>query len=109
MDLVVHLLVYDFLWVSFSSAGSDDTHARVWDLRMLACSHVLRGHLHWVKNAEPVNDHTLVTAGFDGTVRLWDTRQQYCKPLVLSPCLPLWLLTRPSYLASLFPICLYFP
>lgn len=42
----------------------------------------LHGHLNWVKNAEPVSDTLLITAGFDGTVRLWDINQPYGRPEV---------------------------
>ena len=38
----------------------------------------LRGHGGWVKNVEPVGAHRVLTAGFDGTVRLWDVRAAKC-------------------------------
>ena len=49
---------------------------------MMKQLHVLDGHIGWVKNAEPVSDTHVLTAGFDGTVRLWDVTQPNCCPAV---------------------------
>jgi WD40 repeat protein len=56
------------------ATGSDDGTILVWDCRKLQPQPLKRlvGHIGWVKNAEPIDDRHLLSASFDGTVRLWD-------------------------------------
>jgi hypothetical protein len=62
----------------------------VWDVRCVGKPAARRypGHVMWIKNCEPVGAHTVVSASFDGTLRVWDVRAEDGLPKDV-PVLPL--------------------
>jgi WD40 repeat protein len=52
--------------------GSDDRTVRLWDMRKVTSPlRIFLGHQGWVKNIEQYDNNTILTAAFDGTVRVW--------------------------------------
>lgn len=64
-------------------AKSVDATVRLWDVHTGAVLHILRGHTDGIESLSFSRDgHALLSAGFDGTARLWDLpggiqRQQF--------------------------------
>ena len=58
--------------------GSDDCTIKQWDLRRLdAATRHFHGHNNWVKTIDLMGENQLLTAAFDGTVRVWDITKAY--------------------------------
>lgn len=58
--------------------GSDDTTIKQWDLRRLdAPTKHFHGHTNWVKTIDLMNDGQILTAAYDGTVRVWHKNNVY--------------------------------
>ena len=57
-------------------SGSHDSTAKLFDVRSGQCEATLRGHTHCVTQATFVDKDPLrvVTASFDGTLKVWDLR-----------------------------------
>jgi WD40 repeat protein len=53
-------------------SGSDDCTIKMWDLRQRRCERTLEGHEQGLKNSCSYQQHQLLSASFDGTVRWWD-------------------------------------
>lgn len=53
--------------------GCGDRNMRVWDLETGACTHLLGGHTDQI-SAHQFDATTLVSAAFNGVIRVWDLR-----------------------------------
>ncbi|PWN41854.1 WD40 repeat-like protein [Ceraceosorus guamensis] len=56
--------------------GSDDRTLKLWDVATQSCTRTLRGHSDYVRTAvvSPDNPALVLSGGYDGSIRLWDTR-----------------------------------
>ena len=82
-DIRCHLshpqLVWRFAWSQdgrLLATGCNDANARVWDIPKGTLLHTLSGHMLAVALVDfGAKDVTLLSNGWDGTARLWDTRR----------------------------------
>ena len=58
---------------NYIASASWDGKARLWDLRMMACSAVLAFHEDWVQSITSMHNFDRIISGSrDGTIKRWD-------------------------------------